>query len=208
MGIKIYTMVVGPVQTNCYLLANEATMEAICVDPGARADAIIDKVSKEGFTLSAILLTHGHFDHITAARQVADSFHVKIYANEKERNLMASPDLNLSLTMMGEATTLVADEWLTDGQEITLAGYTIKAISTPGHTEGGMCYYLPEAELLISGDTLFHRSMGRTDFPTGSYVTLVASIKEKLFMLPDSTRVLPGHDMDTMIGYEKEEFLL
>lgn len=208
MAIIIHTLVVGPVQTNCYLVTNEETLETICFDPGAQGDAIVELIVKEGLKLVGICLTHGHFDHIMAAKQLRDHFHVKIYANEKEKALLASPELNLSVHFMGEAESLVADEMLIDGQEFTLAGLELKAISTPGHTEGGMCYYFPKEALLISGDTLFCGSIGRTDFPTGDHYTLVTSIKEKLFVLPAMTKVLPGHDMDTTIGKEKEEFLL
>ncbi len=206
MAVKIHTVVVGPVQTNCYLVTNEENLEAICFDPGDRAGAIIEKVLKEGLKLVGVMLTHGHFDHILAAKQVSEYFKVKIYANEHEKSLLLSPELNMSTHFIGEAVSLQADEWLTDQEELVLAGLKVRAIATPGHTGGGMCYYFPEEELLISGDTLFCGSTGRTDFPTGDYRALVSSIKQKLFVLPDQTKVLPGHDCDTTIGNEKEEF--
>lgn len=208
MGIIIRNLVVGPVMTNCYLAINENTKEAICVDPGDRAEAIIEKIVKEDLKLRGILLTHGHFDHISAVREVREYFQVNLYANEKEKLLLASPDLNLSRDFVGRPTALSAEEWLTDGQRFTLAGFEIQAIATPGHTEGGMCYYFPKEGVLFSGDTLFRGSMGRTDFPTGDYATLISSIKEKLLVLPEETIVYPGHDADTKIGLEKEEFLL
>lgn len=208
MGIKIHNMVVGPVQTNCYLVINEDIKEAICVDPGDRAEAIIEKIVKENLKLTGVFLTHGHFDHILAANELREYFQVKLYANEKEKLILASPDLNLSRNFAGIPTALAADEWLIDGQKITLAGFEIQAIATPGHTEGGMCYYFPKEGVLFSGDTLFCGSMGRTDFPTGDYSTLISSIKEKLLVLPEETKVFPGHDIDTKIGLEKEEFIL
>ena len=208
MGVTIHTVVVGPIQTNCYLVTNEETFETICVDPGDRAERIIEKIIKERLRLVGILLTHGHFDHIMAAQQIRDYFKVEIYANEQEKNLLASPELNQSLNFIREATSLTADKWLTDSQEFSLAGLSITAIATPGHTEGGMCYYFPKENMLLSGDTLFCGSMGRSDLPTGDYQDLVSSIKDKLFVLPDNTKVFPGHDVDTTIGYEKEEFIL
>ncbi len=206
MGVNIRTLVVGPVQTNCYLVTNKETLETICVDPGASANKIIEVIEREGLTLVGIMLTHGHFDHITGVHELRDHFHVKVYANEKEKELLASPDLNLSLSFMGDSTTLEADELLSDGQIFSMAGFDVQAIATPGHTCGGMCYYFPKEQLLFSGDTLFCGSMGRTDFPTGDDQTLVRSIKEKLLVLPEQTIVLPGHDRDTTIGLEKEEF--
>ncbi len=206
MSVKIRTIVVGPVQTNCYLVTNEETLETICFDPGDRAGAIIEKVLKEGLKLVGIMLTHGHFDHILAAKEVSDYFKVKIYANELEKTLLFSPEMNMSTHFIGEAVSLQADEWLTDQEELFLAGLKVRAIATPGHTGGGMCYYFPEEEILISGDTLFCGSMGRTDFPTGDYRSLISSIKQKLLVLPEQTVVLPGHDSETTIGKEKEEY--
>ena len=106
--------------------------------------------------------------------------------------------------MAGRACTVSADEYLKDGQEIEVAGMTLQVIATPGHTGGSCCYYLKEAGFLLSGDTLFQESVGRTDFPTGSMSSLVRSIKEKLFVLPDEVKVYPGHGGATTIGYEKE----
>ncbi len=110
--------------------------------------------------------------------------------------------MNIS-EMAGRACTLKANEFLKDGQEMTIEGMTFRVILTPGHTSGSCCYYFEEEHILVSGDTLFQESVGRTDFPTGSYSELIRSIKEKLFVLPDDVRVYPGHGESTSIGYEK-----
>ena len=122
---------------------------------------------------------------------------------QAERELLKSPRLNVS-EQAGRACATYADVYVKDGEEISLAGMTCKVIATPGHTAGGCCYFFAEAGILVSGDTLFAESVGRTDFPTGSMGTLVRSIKEKLFVLPEDTRVYAGHGESTTIGYEKK----
>lgn len=211
--IKIGRMVLGVCQTNCYFLYRDGEHEAIVVDPADRGANIYGALQKNGFRVAGILLTHGHFDHIwgldglrDAANAAADAEGldaVKAYAFEGERELLKSARLNIS-EEAGRACETYADVYVKDGDEISLAGMSCRAIATPGHTAGGVCYYFEEAGILVSGDTLFAESVGRTDFPTGSMGTLVRSIKDKLFVLPEDTRVYPGHGESTTIGYEKE----
>lgn len=202
-GVKLRRLVLGPVQTNTYIIGNTETNEAIVVDPADRADLIIEELKKEELTLAAIILTHGHFDHMQAADQLRKEYGVKVYAHEKEAELLKNPELNLSKAFTGRENGIEAEEGFVDGQEIELAGFRVKVIHTPGHTAGGCCYYFEEYHLLFSGDTLFYTTVGRTDFPTGNYATLKRSIREKLFTLPEETKVLPGHEGTTTIGYEK-----
>lgn len=202
-GMKIRRLVLGAVQTNAYIIGNTTTNEAIVIDPSDRADLIMEELKKEELTLAAILLTHGHFDHMMAAEELRTATGVKVYAHEKEADLLMSPKLNLSTMFIGKPCSLQADEYVTDGQELMIAGIRIQVIHTPGHTAGGCCYYLEDYKLLASGDTLFHLTVGRTDFPTGNYHTLMSSINEKLFTLPEDVKVLPGHEGTTTIGYEK-----
>lgn len=212
--IKIGRMILGVCQTNCYFLYREGAQECIVADPGDKGAGIYDALRKNGFRVAGILLTHGHFDHIWGLKELRDAANaaaeceggaeqVKVYAHEDERELLRDSHKNVS-EQAGRACVVSADVYVKEGDEITLAGMTCRVISTPGHTAGGCCYYFEEAGFLLSGDTLFAESVGRTDFPTGSMGTLVRSIREKLFVLPDETKVYPGHGESTTIGHEKE----
>jgi glyoxylase-like metal-dependent hydrolase (beta-lactamase superfamily II) len=203
MGLlKCETLVVGQMQTNCYFLYDEDTKDCLIVDPGDEAEKIIGFIHKKEFHVKAILLTHGHFDHITAAEQVREETGVEIYASKEEQELLEDAHLNISV-MVRKPTTLKADRWFEDGQEVEMLGQTMRCIGTPGHTHGGMCYYFPKAGILFSGDTLFQESVGRTDFPTGSISEMIASIREKLLPLPDAVRVFPGHGLMTTMQNER-----
>lgn len=211
--IKIGRMVLGVCQTNCYFLYREGEQECIVVDPADQGVSIYSALQKNGFRVAAILLTHGHFDHIwglDALRDAADAAAeagglepVKAYAHEAEKELLRDARKNVS-EQAGRPCVTYADVYVKDGQEISAAGMTCRVIETPGHTAGGCCYYFEEAGFLLAGDTLFAESVGRTDFPTGSMGTLVRSIRDKLFVLPDDTKVYSGHGESTTIGHEKE----
>lgn len=209
--IKIGRMVLGVCQTNCYFIYRDGGQDAIVVDPADKGADIYNVLRKNGFRVAGILLTHGHFDHIWGLDGLRDAANaaaeegaepVKAYALKGERELLKNARMNVS-AQAGRAYTTYADEYVEDGQEITLAGMTCKVIATPGHTAGGACFYFQEAGILLAGDTLFAESVGRTDFPTGSMGTLVRSIRERLFVLPDDTRVYPGHGESTTLGHEK-----
>ncbi len=202
MNLAIRMMVLGPVQTNCYFLINEDTKEVLIVDPADRAQKIIEWINSEGLKPVAILLTHGHFDHIMGVQGVKKEYDILIYASKDEVEVLAEPQINVS-TMMGAYLSMKADELFSDGDVLELAGMKLKVISTPGHTIGSVCFYMEEEKVLISGDTLFEASVGRSDFPTGSSRQLIESIKTRLFVLPDDTDVFPGHGGTTTIAYEK-----
>jgi len=200
--LKCDFRVVGAVQANCYFVYNTDTLECVIIDPGDEAQFLVSYIEKKSFKPVAILLTHGHFDHIGAVTMLRNKYGVKVYAASEERDTLESPDINLSL-QMGTSLILEADEWLADGQEIELLGEKARCILTPGHTPGGMCFYFPKSGMLFSGDTLFEQSVGRTDFPGGSMKQIINSIREKLFVLPGYVKVYPGHGMATTIGDEK-----
>lgn len=200
--IKVEQYVVGPVQTNCYFAVNGETKEMIVIDPGAEADRLAGVIEQEQLKPVAILLTHGHFDHAGAAAELSARYRIKIYAQEHEQETLSSPGLNLS-GWEGEEQTYAADVYLKDEQEIDLAGFHIRVLFTPGHTPGGCCYYFSYQNILFSGDTLFHMSVGRTDFPKGSAASLIRAIGEKLMTLPDDVTVYTGHNDITTIGTER-----
>ena len=201
--IKIGRMVLGVCQTNCYFLYREDSKECIFVDPADQGGNIYKAMTKNGFNIAAVLLTHGHFDHIWGTKELCELSGAKLYALDAEKELLKDARKNVS-SQAGRAYTTDADIYLKDGDELTIADMTFQVIATPGHTAGGCCYYFKEAGFLVSGDTLFQDSVGRTDIPTGSMGTLVRSIKEKLFVLPDETKVYPGHGDNTTIGHEKK----
>ena len=200
--LRVETYIVGPVQTNCYFAINDDTKEVLVIDPGASAEKLAEKIKEQGLKPAAILLTHGHFDYATGAEELAKLLQVKIYAEEKEKETLENPQLNLS-GWQGSSLVFHADEYLKDEQEIDLAGFHIRVLLTPGHTVGGCCFYFPYQNVIFSGDTLFQTSVGRTDFPKGSMSQLINGIREKLLPLPDETAVYTGHGEMTTIGTER-----
>ena len=201
--MKYRSMVLGPVYTNTYIVWNENSREGFIVDPADRAGRIADLIREEDIQPAAILLTHGHFDHIMAVDALRNQYGIPVIAGAGEQALLSDPRQNLSGTM-ASPVRLKADRTVTEGETFVLAGMTVRVIETPGHTSGSVCYYLPDEGILLSGDTLFAGSFGRYDFPTGSFETLRSSIREKLFVLPEETIVLPGHEGTTTIGEEKQ----
>ena len=200
--MKVEKFVLGSLGTNCYLLINEESRELAIVDPAACPDYVVGHIKQEGYTPKAILLTHGHFDHVMGIDNWVKEFNIPVYLHKEEKNILEEPELNLSV-MFGASYAYKNVNCLEDNQVLDVAGLTLRVIHTPGHTAGGCCYYEEKEGVLISGDTLFYQSVGRSDFPTGSMAILVNSIKEKLFCLPDETIVYPGHGEQTSIGDEK-----
>ena len=200
--MKVERFVVGILSTNCYLVINEETKETVVIDPGACPSYLVSHIKSEELTVTAILLTHGHFDHAMAAGELAEIFGIKIYAHKAEKDTLENPAKNVSV-MIGKREAYHADVFAEDDEILKLAGMELKVLHTPGHTEGGCCYYLEKEKTLFSGDTLFCQSVGRTDFPGGSMSGLVRSIREKLLTLPDDVKVYPGHMDITSIGRER-----
>ncbi len=201
-SLKIETYVLGPVMANCYFAINEDTKETIIIDPADKAEVLIQKINKETLKPVAVLLTHGHFDHILAASEIAVNFHIPIYASKEEKELLETPSLNLSVSL-GKNISLTPTMLLNDKDIIKLAGTEVNVIHTPGHTSGGICYLFKESKILFSGDTLFEGTVGRADLPTGNLNTLLDSVNHKLMTLPDDTTVFPGHGESTTIGHER-----
>ena len=206
--MKINHYVVGQVQTNCYVVINNETKECFVIDPGASGKQLAERIRQDGFIPVAVLLTHGHFDHAGAAEELAKEFDIKVYAHEAEKDTLADPKKNVSW-MVGASESYRADVFLKDNESINLGNFDIKVLHTPGHTEGGCCYYIPEEHIVFSGDTLFADSVGRTDFPGGSMSKIVRSIQEKLLTLTEAgnletdVMVYPGHNEPTTIETER-----
>ncbi len=198
----IQQCVLGMVCTNCYFLMNKETKELLIVDPADAPEKIDQMVVRMEGKPVGILLTHGHYDHILAVEAVREKYGLKVYAHQDEAALLKNPTLNLSGYGQG-GCRVVPDELLVDGQKFQEAGFEIQVIHTPGHTAGSCCYYFQEEGILVSGDTLFCGSVGRTDLPTGSTSQIIDSLHKLLDNLPEEIDVLPGHESTTTIGYEK-----
>lgn len=211
--LKIGRMVLGVCGTNTYFVYREGAEECIVIDPADYGRQIFANLRKNNLRAAGILLTHGHFDHIwgveglkAAANEVAEHHGydlARVFACEAERELLRDAGLNVSENA-GRACALDADVYVKDGDQISVAGIACRVIATPGHTAGGCCFYFEEAGFCVCGDTIFQESVGRTDFPTGSMGTLVRSIKDKLFVLPEDTKLYPGHGDSTTVGHEKK----
>ena len=194
--MQIKTYVIGMIENNDYLVWDEETKKAVLIDVTADEQAIVDDINKLGLELEYIILTHGHFDHTMGYKFYMNAFqNAKLLAAKKEAKMLY--DRKLSMRPGG----IVADVNVVDGDELKVGNLTLKFIETPGHSSGSMCILCNG--VLFSGDTLFRCSVGRTDFPTGNSEQIIDSIKNKLFTLPDDTVVLPGHNDQTTIGFEK-----
>lgn len=202
--MRITNLPSGALQANTYLAVDEKTNEGFIVDPGGYNKVLTKEVRDNDVNIKYIILTHGHSDHICGVNEHKAEFpDAKIVAYKDEEAMLENPNLNQS-PGFGVPYSTKADILVSDGDELKIGDVTLKFIHTPGHTEGGMCIYVKEAKALFSGDTLFRQSIGRTDFPGGSYKEIMDSIRKKLFLLPDDTNVFPGHMGMTSIGFEKE----
>jgi len=202
--IRIKTLVVGMVGTNCYLVYDNETKKAAVIDPGDDAARIANMAVSLDLKPEAILLTHGHFDHMMAAKELKEAWSVPIYACEKEIPVLSDGNKSLVAGYYRDPYVITPDIMVKEGDEFTVAGFTWKVFETPGHTIGSCCYYIEKEDVLFSGDTLFAGSYGRTDFPTGSGRQITESVRRLLSILPDDTMVYPGHMDATTIGFEKK----
>lgn len=202
--MKIEVFVTGIVSTNCYIVSNEETKEAVIIDPAGMTKKMIAYIEEEGLKLQAIFLTHGHFDHIMGIDKTIETFgEMPIYVEEHDLALLNNADQNESMVYTS-GYSHPGGNVIHDGDVLSFIGHDFQVIHTPGHTAGGVCYYVADEGVLFSGDTLFRCSVGRFDFATSSKEDLIHSVKDKLFLLPDETNVFPGHSHPTTIGYEKE----
>ena len=199
----IKRVVVGPLQVNCYILGCPATGEAAIIDPGDDAEEIASVVRESGLKPVYIINTHGHPDHVSANAALKREFGLKIVSSPLDAALMQSGSDLLSLMGVRTEPSPPPDVTVGDGDTIDIGDIRLEVLHTPGHTEGGICLYLPGEGILFTGDTLFAGSVGRTDFPGGSWPELERSIRERIYSLPEETVVLTGHGESTTVGREK-----
>jgi glyoxylase-like metal-dependent hydrolase (beta-lactamase superfamily II) len=194
-------MTLNALLTNTYFIYNEETLETIIVDPAWDSKDITGYIEKNGLKPVAVLLTHGHFDHIYGVRMLQDKG-VTVIAPEKEKELLGDVEMNLSKRFK-KPVSAVPDKTVTDGDVLELAGFSVRVIETPGHTSGSVCYEFPKQNVIFTGDTLFNGTIGRTDVPTGDWEVECDSVRNKLFVLPEKMICYPGHGSTTTIGHEK-----
>ena len=193
MLVKTYPL--GSLQTNCYLAIDEETNKAAIIDPGASANYLIKEIETLGIEIDVILLTHCHFDHNGAVKELKDKYEVDVYLNEAEEEYM---DIDTT-GIFGKLPKIY--RFFNEGDEIKVGNLTFKTIFTPGHTKGGTCFLVEDN--LFTGDTLFNTSIGRTDFLGGSYNELINSIETKLMALDNNVNVYPGHGPKSTIIHER-----
>lgn len=202
--MSIRALPVGPLQANCFVIGCQETHQSVVIDPGGDVDLILSTLEKDNLKLSAIINTHGHFDHVGGNKALKEASGADLMIHKSDAPMLAQ------LNQMGAAWGMRVDNspspdrFLEDGDVVDFGNLQMKVIHTPGHSPGGICLYLESERALFSGDTLFASSIGRTDLPGGDYDTLISSIQTKLFILPEETDVYNGHMEPTTIGKEKK----
>jgi len=199
--MQIETLVVGPLQVNCFLLACEKTRQALVVDPGDEAERILQAIRENGLELKMVVNTHGHFDHIGGNRFLVEQTGAELLIHEEDLSALRRAREHAAIYGMSVTPSPEPARLLQGGETLALGEIELQVLHTPGHSPGGICL-LADGHL-FSGDTLFAGSVGRTDLPGGDHATLVEGIRRQLISLPEATVVHPGHGPDTTIGREK-----
>ena len=201
--------VYGVIETNAYFYIDETTKHGFLLDPGAEAGKLLQIITDNHWIIEKILLTHGHFDHIGAAESISRKLNIPILAHRNGRDYLSSPKFNLS-AVFGNEIILNSAQYFADDTEITLEAnpqVKLRVLPTPGHTQDGVVYYDAAAGLAFVGDTIFRRSIGRTDIPGGDLAQLLKSIEQQIFTLPDDTILYSGHTPPTTVSEEKKHNL-
>ena len=202
-------IVVGSLECNCIIFGCKKTKEAVVIDPGDEATRILNCLKQSGFHLKHILQTHAHIDHIGGAKELQEAAQTEVLLHQSDLLVLASLQMQAFMFDLENKPPPKINRFIKEGDIITVGNYEMRVIHSPGHSPGSVCFYMScdEKHILFSGDTLFYRSIGRCDLPGGSYEQLMASIRDKLFVLPNDTIVYPGHGPMTTIGEEKEDNL-
>jgi len=200
--MKLYTLCLGNLATNCYMVTNEETKECVIIDPAAEFNRIDNTIKTFKLKPVAVFLTHAHFDHVLAMPEARDAYGVPVYIEETEEDILEDTQMNLS-AYHGFGFISHADKLINDGDVLEIAGFKIKALKTPGHTSGSLSYYFEKEKALFDGDVLFKQSYGRSDYPTGNNFVLGKSIREVIFKLPGDVTIYPGHGQATTVEFER-----
>lgn len=203
MAIRILQLTLGPLQTNCYVLACTTTLRAAVIDPAWDGQAILDRVTNNGWTLDKILLTHPHFDHVGGLAELKELSDTPIYGHEEGTLMLSQAQAAAALWSVAIDKPPAVDIFVQEGESIKVGDLQLEVLFTPGHSPGHVSFYLPAHHVLFDGDVLFQGSIGRTDLPGADFDILMASINDKLLTLPDETVVLSGHGPATSIGDER-----
>ena len=204
--MKIECLALGVYQTNCYVIrSSEAVTDCVIVDAGLGAAKLINFIKEKKLNPVSVILTHGHIDHIEGVAALRAEFpDIKVYIHKLDAEMLTEPYTNLSAMTGAPFSVEPADLFLEEQSIIEQAGIKLSVLHTPGHSPGGICLYCEDEGIVFTDDTLFADSIGRTDFPNGNTEQLLHSIREKLFTLPDETKVYSGHGPTTTIGHEKK----
>ncbi|RII26734.1 MAG: MBL fold metallo-hydrolase [Geobacter sp.] len=197
------TVVVGPLEVNCFILGCEETGEGVVIDPGADAERVLAAVSRLGLKISHVINTHGHFDHVGGNKAVLAATGAQLLIHEGDIHYLTRAADAAAMYNLVTENSPRPDRVLEDGMTVSFGTHSLRVLHTPGHSPGGCCLYLAEEGIVITGDTLFADGVGRTDFPGCSHQALIESIRDQLMTLPDETRAFPGHGPSTTIGHER-----
>jgi len=199
--MEIEILEVSPFQVNCYLIWSKEDKTGVIIDPGDEDELILERIEKNGFEPKAILLTHGHADHIGAVKPIKEKLNIPLYIGKGDEMMLESPSENVSLMFGFKIVCPPPDHILKDSDVIGFGSLKFSVFATPGHSQGGVCYFCEDA--LFCGDTLFNGSIGRTDLPGGNYRQLIDSIDKNILSLPDDIICYPGHGPKTTVGDER-----